>query len=127
MKSSANRHRPVRGRREKKTSWVSNKRALTSSRLSNSIRFIALRTSSIFPIAKFCRDRWSDSPDLKSVCPPDWVYARLTWFSAARPVRVFQWIGQRVLDDPRNALVREFLRLVAELDAKHFVLETPRD
>jgi DNA (cytosine-5)-methyltransferase 1 len=32
-------------------------------------------------------------------------------------------IGQRVLDDPRNALVREFLRLVAELDAKHFVFE----
>jgi DNA (cytosine-5)-methyltransferase 1 len=32
-------------------------------------------------------------------------------------------IGQRALDDPRNALVRDFLRLVAELDASYFVFE----
>jgi DNA (cytosine-5)-methyltransferase 1 len=32
-------------------------------------------------------------------------------------------IGQRVLDDPRNALVSEFLRIVHELDAKAFVFE----
>lgn len=39
------------------------------------------------------------------------------------PCQGFSMIGQRVLDDPRNALVREFLRIVAELDAKHFVFE----
>lgn len=32
-------------------------------------------------------------------------------------------IGQRVLDDPRNSLVLEFVRVVAELDAKTFVFE----
>src|SRR3990167_1480838 len=32
-------------------------------------------------------------------------------------------IGQRALDDPRNALVRDFLRIVAELDATYFVFE----
>lgn len=39
------------------------------------------------------------------------------------PCQGFSMIGQRVLDDPRNALVREFLRIVGELDAKHFVFE----
>lgn len=32
-------------------------------------------------------------------------------------------IGQRILDDPRNRLVLEFVRLVSELDAKTFVFE----
>jgi len=39
------------------------------------------------------------------------------------PCQGFSMIGQRILEDPRNALVRDFLRLVAELDAKHFVFE----
>jgi DNA (cytosine-5)-methyltransferase 1 len=39
------------------------------------------------------------------------------------PCQGFSMIGQRVLDDPRNALVREFLRIVAELDSKYFVFE----
>lgn len=39
------------------------------------------------------------------------------------PCQGFSMIGQRVLDDPRNALVHEFLRIVAELDAKSFVFE----
>jgi DNA (cytosine-5)-methyltransferase 1 len=39
------------------------------------------------------------------------------------PCQGFSMIGQRVLDDPRNALVREFLRIVAELEAKSFVFE----
>jgi DNA (cytosine-5)-methyltransferase 1 len=39
------------------------------------------------------------------------------------PCQGFSMIGQRVLDDPRNSLVREFLRIVAELDAKSFVFE----
>lgn len=39
------------------------------------------------------------------------------------PCQGFSMIGQRVLDDPRNALVREFLRIVSELDAKSFVFE----
>lgn len=39
------------------------------------------------------------------------------------PCQGFSMIGQRVLDDPRNRLVRDFLRIVAELDASYFVFE----
>lgn len=39
------------------------------------------------------------------------------------PCQGFSMIGQRVLDDPRNSLVLEFVRIVAELGAKTFVFE----
>lgn len=39
------------------------------------------------------------------------------------PCQGFSLIGHRVLDDPRNSLVMDFVRLVAELDAKIFVFE----
>jgi DNA (cytosine-5)-methyltransferase 1 len=39
------------------------------------------------------------------------------------PCQGFSLIGQRMLDDSRNQLVKEFVRLVAELDAKVFVFE----
>lgn len=39
------------------------------------------------------------------------------------PCQGFSLIGQRALDDPRNRLVREFLRIVVELDTKYFVFE----
>jgi DNA (cytosine-5)-methyltransferase 1 len=39
------------------------------------------------------------------------------------PCQGFSLIGHRALDDPRNSLVREFVRLVAELDASYFVFE----
>jgi DNA (cytosine-5)-methyltransferase 1 len=39
------------------------------------------------------------------------------------PCQGFSMIGQRALDDPRNSLVKEFLRLVVELDARAFVFE----
>ena len=39
------------------------------------------------------------------------------------PCQGFSLIGQRALDDPRNALVREFVRIVRELDATYFVFE----
>ena len=39
------------------------------------------------------------------------------------PCQGFSLIGHRVLDDPRNRLVREFVRLVAELGARTFVFE----
>jgi DNA (cytosine-5)-methyltransferase 1 len=39
------------------------------------------------------------------------------------PCQGFSMIGQRALDDPRNALVRDFVRLVHELDASYFVFE----
>lgn len=39
------------------------------------------------------------------------------------PCQGFSMIGKRVLDDPRNSLVLEFVRLVTELDARTFVFE----
>jgi len=39
------------------------------------------------------------------------------------PCQGFSLIGQRVLDDPRNKLVRDFVRIVAELKARTFVFE----
>lgn len=39
------------------------------------------------------------------------------------PCQGFSMIGQRLLDDPRNSLVGEFVRIVVELDATSFVFE----
>jgi DNA (cytosine-5)-methyltransferase 1 len=39
------------------------------------------------------------------------------------PCQGFSMIGQRALDDPRNSLVLEFVRLVNELGAKYFIFE----
>lgn len=39
------------------------------------------------------------------------------------PCQGFSLIGHRALDDPRNMLVKEFVRLVRELDANFFVFE----
>lgn len=39
------------------------------------------------------------------------------------PCQGFSLIGHRALDDPRNALVGEFVRIVCELDARYFVFE----
>ncbi|HEU4805168.1 MAG TPA: DNA cytosine methyltransferase [Nitrobacter sp.] len=39
------------------------------------------------------------------------------------PCQGFSLIGQRALDDPRNSLVKDFTRIVRELDASYFVFE----
>lgn len=39
------------------------------------------------------------------------------------PCQGFSMIGQRALDDPRNTLVRDFVRIVDELRADYFVFE----
>lgn len=39
------------------------------------------------------------------------------------PCQGFSLIGQRALDDPRNSLVKDFVRIVRELDAAYFVFE----
>jgi DNA (cytosine-5)-methyltransferase 1 len=39
------------------------------------------------------------------------------------PCQGFSMIGKRALDDPRNALVHHFVRLVVELKASYFVFE----
>lgn len=39
------------------------------------------------------------------------------------PCQGFSLIGQRALDDPRNSLVKDFVRIVRELNADYFVFE----
>jgi DNA (cytosine-5)-methyltransferase 1 len=39
------------------------------------------------------------------------------------PCQGFSLIGQRALDDPRNSLVKDFVRIVKELDSAYFVFE----
>jgi len=39
------------------------------------------------------------------------------------PCQGFSLIGHRAVDDPRNRLVKDFVRIVAELDARSFVFE----
>jgi DNA (cytosine-5)-methyltransferase 1 len=39
------------------------------------------------------------------------------------PCQGFSLIGHRAFDDPRNSLVLDFVRIVAELDARTFVFE----
>lgn len=39
------------------------------------------------------------------------------------PCQGFSMIGKRVLDDPRNSLVRDYVRIVSELEADYFVFE----
>ncbi|QNH14327.1 DNA cytosine methyltransferase [Xanthomonas sp. SI] len=39
------------------------------------------------------------------------------------PCQGFSLIGRRALDDPRNSLVKDFVRIVRELDASYFVFE----
>ena len=39
------------------------------------------------------------------------------------PCQGFSLIGQRALDDPRNSLVREFVRVVGELSPSYFIFE----
>lgn len=39
------------------------------------------------------------------------------------PCQGFSLIGQRALDDPRNSLVRDFVRIVHQLEASYFVFE----
>jgi len=48
---------------------------------------------------------------------------KVTAVVGGSPCQGFSMIGKRSLDDPRNALVGHFMRLVAELDADYFVLE----
>lgn len=48
---------------------------------------------------------------------------RIDVVAGGAPCQGFSLIGQRALDDPRNSLVREFVRIVSELEPSYFVFE----
>lgn len=49
--------------------------------------------------------------------------ARIDVVFGGAPCQGFSLIGKRILDDPRNSLVLDFVRLVAETNAAYFVFE----
>ena len=51
------------------------------------------------------------------------VQGKVSVVCGGAPCQGFSMIGKRILDDPRNSLVMDFVRLVAELDADYFVFE----
>ncbi len=48
---------------------------------------------------------------------------RIDLVAGGAPCQGFSLIGHRALDDPRNSLVKEFVRLVTELNANYFLFE----
>jgi DNA (cytosine-5)-methyltransferase 1 len=48
---------------------------------------------------------------------------RVDLVAGGAPCQGFSLIGHRALDDPRNSLVKEFVRLVRELNANYFLFE----
>jgi len=68
----------------------------------------------------------------RSVCDIDGDYIRshseigdseITVVAGGPPCQGFSLIGKRALDDPRNSLVGEFVRLVSELRPRYFLFE----
>ncbi|WP_299591533.1 DNA cytosine methyltransferase [uncultured Microbulbifer sp.] len=48
---------------------------------------------------------------------------KINLVAGGAPCQGFSMIGQRALDDPRNGLVREFIRIVEELKPSYFLFE----
>ncbi|HEY7296719.1 MAG TPA: DNA cytosine methyltransferase [Xanthobacteraceae bacterium] len=58
--------------------------------------------------------------EIRKVCG---VSGRIECVFGGPPCQGFSLIGHRALEDPRNSLVLDFVRLVAELEARTFVFE----
>ncbi len=51
------------------------------------------------------------------------IHGKVDVVFGGAPCQGFSMIGKRLLDDPRNGLVNDFLRIVTQLDADYFVFE----
>ena len=75
------------------------------------------------PTAALSRNRFRHFLALKSGAKQTSAKKNVDVVFGGAPCQGFSLIGQRALDDPRNSLVREFVRIVDELEASYFVFE----
>ena len=105
------------------SAWASSRLASTWRPLLSSIRCIAPPTSTIFrrtaiiprPVEVLSGAEIAETAAIGGR-DVDCVFG-------GAPCQGFSLIGHRILDDPRNGLVRHFVRIVAELRARTFVFE----
>lgn len=76
-----------------------------------------------FPL---CRMHCADATKISGAAIRRELSAPIDVIVGGAPCQGFSMIGKRVLDDPRNQLVKHFLRLVVELEPSVFVLENVR-
>ncbi|MCP4399622.1 MAG: DNA cytosine methyltransferase [bacterium] len=63
-----------------------------------------------------------DGKYIRSVCGLS-ANEKIDVVAGGAPCQGFSLIGQRALDDPRNLLVKEYIRLVRELEPSYFIFE----
>jgi len=76
-----------------------------------------------FPL---CRMHCADATRISGAAIGRELSAPIDVIVGGAPCQGFSMIGKRALDDPRNGLVKHFLRLVVELEPTVFVLENVR-
>ncbi len=100
----------------------SNRLASMWLRPSSSTRFIAPSMSSISQVVRRSVPTPRKSPDLRFAEKRDWNGPYRCGFRRRTLPGLFD-VGKRALDDPRNGLLLQFLRLVVELEADYLVFE----
>ena len=73
-----------------------------------------------------CRTLCGDATKMRGIDVRKHLSAPIDVVVGGAPCQGFSMIGKRALDDPRNQLVKHFLRLVVELEPSVFVLENVR-
>jgi len=73
-----------------------------------------------------CRMHCADATEVSGAAIGGDLSAPIDVIVGGAPCQGFSMIGKRALDDPRNQLIKHFLRLVVELEPSVFVLENVR-
>lgn len=76
-----------------------------------------------FPL---CRMHCADATEISGAAIRRELSGPIDVIVGGAPCQGFSMIGKRALDDPRNQLIKHFLRLVVELEPSVFVLENVR-
>ena len=73
-----------------------------------------------------CRMHCADATEISGAAIRRELSGPIDVIVGGAPCQGFSMIGKRALDDPRNQLIKHFLRLVVELEPSVFVLENVR-